>query len=936
MKTAVALFRFLTLCTVLFVGVPLFAQDAETSDFQGTMGDAAESASEAADFPTAADSGGRDAFAEIGATQESALTDDPASGADPFGGFDFGGGGDGPGAPLSVTSEGQLAFDENVAYGLGRTTVVFGDMTIAADRMAIDVITRTVTAEGNVTVTGEKQDIRASRARYDFRLNEGVAYDVEGVYGPFFFRSIWDEEENGPSFRRVSEDEALFRGASFTTSTFPVPTYYITASEVLIYMDDRIFIKNATFWVWANPAIPLFWLPVYTVGFDGGSPWSFSAGYRSRYGAFLSVGYDVSHESKVPAWDDPDQMNVRSSGKLGVRTDLFSGGAVGVGAKYRYRFDFKRHIGSLELYGVRDSVRDVDGETDEERWLYRHRHNTLFGNTLFQLNADWMSDPDLYFDLLDGAGADSVSVDVAAQADTALEDAERGRVPERRLRSAIAYVKDDYVARLTGEIKDRVTRDRYQDFTDPDDDNLNYEPDLDFDDEDDDTEGIPSSRYGRVTERLHGRVATRMLPLLRTPLFWRAEVNGFNALDAGFNEGDTEDDERIYGGDVYGALSHRLRLDPQGRFTWLNQVGAGAGAYERTSDALISRKKLADFRGVMGADPRDVRVDGQRYRNASTIYLGEGDNRLDYEDVDPFFLWADYTSRLNARFTDTLSGYVQYYVRQLSNDSAGTFFEEAGRKEAFQDIYDFPTREHYVESRLDYRLLYPNLGMYVFGRYNLQDDNEIFANEPAWQTGTGFDYLNDSGEFGIAGGVGVDEFQLRDPGDPNEYRRSNAYANLRTSYTPIHNRYYAGLNIGGNKILEDDPADDPPEEEENRFDEDDSEFTIEPVIGKRFGPKYLVEVGAEYNSDIDDFKEAGVTIERELPDFVLAFFFGFKLNTFEDRDELNDRDRDERDGDRELDFRVSARFKQPGERGELSAVSVTTLRERQRRAEFAE
>ncbi|MCB2153301.1 hypothetical protein KQI84_00315 [bacterium] len=809
-----------------------------------------------------------------------------------------------------IQSSERIITEGNVAYGIGRTVVFFKDYRIAADRMVIDLVTQQVQAEGNITLTGPKQEIRASSLRYDFRHNEGAAFDVEGRYGRLFFRTDWDEEENGPSFRRINEDEALFRGATYTACNFPVPHYYMAASEVTLMMDERVFMKNAVLWV---RGVPVMYFPFYTRGLHGGSPWSVEIGHMSDYGFYTRIGYQVTHETRVPNWEDPSQFQTRSEGKLALNADLFSGGAVGVGLKYQYQYDFNRHLGELQLYGVRDRVRDVETEDEEDRWIYRHRHNSMYGKTIFQLNADWMSDPDIYYDIIDH-----------------FEEIERGRRPERRARAAVTYVERDWVARFMAEVKDRITLDLYQDYTEPFSDDLVYEPDPDFTRENDiDTEGVDRDRYGRVSEKLQGRFATRLLPFFQTPLYWRVEMNALNNLDPGFNELKRNDNERIYGGDLYASLTHRLRLDGQGRFTWLNTVGAGIGYYERTSDDLIAGHLVPN-----GGGP--FTVGGQTFRDRETIFLGASTEALSYRDVDPLYLWVDYTSRLNARFTDTLNGYVKYTIREGTDDGVGPFFEEAGRVEAFEDVYDFPIDYHWVEAYLNYHLLYPDLDMYLKGGHNLQGGSDRFANEKLRYAGGGIRYQNSTGEFTADASVFYEDRQIRDRHDPMEYVRSELYGDLTARYMPRHGRYWAQLSVHGSDVLDEDPVV-LAARRRARFDENETEISISPLIGRQFGPKYAVELSGEYNTRLDDWKEAGVTIVRDLHDADLLLYAGITQDTYVNQDDNDDDPNDDSiSKETELDFRVSLKFKQPREQAALGAVSIRTLREQSREGSFVD
>ncbi|MBI5155525.1 LPS-assembly protein LptD [Candidatus Poribacteria bacterium] len=808
-----------------------------------------------------------------------------------------------------IESTERLFTVEDVAYGVGRTTIAFRDLTISADRMIIDLVSQDVQAEGDVLFLGPKEEVRASSARYNFRRHEGVAFDAEGRYKTLFFRAAWDEEKNGPSFRRISEDETLFRGATYTTCNFPVPHYFIAASEILILIDNRVFLRDAVLHV---RGVPVFYWPFYTRAFDGASPWSWEFGYKSNYGGYARVGYELTHESKVPDWNDPKKYRTRTSGVMGLNADAFTGGAAGAGLTYRYRADFEKHIGEMNLYGIRDNVRDVESEDAPDRWIYRHKHNSMFGKTIMQFNADWVSDPDIYYDLLDS-----------------FSDEDFGRRSERRVRAAMTYLEEDWIARISAEMKDRVTLPTYVDATEPNADDLLYDPDPDFTkDNGNDSNGIDRDRYGRVSEKLEGRVASRLLPLAGAPLYWRVEANAFDNLDAGFNELSQQDDERIYGSDTYGSLSHRTKLDGQGRFTWLNTVGAGVGYYSRTSDDLVPSGKL-------GPGSPAATVGSVSFKDQDSVFLGGSGRSVSYGDVDPLYVWADYTSRLNARFTDTLSGFLKYTYRQGTGDSAGGFFEETGRTEAFEDIYDFPVASHWVEGFLEYALLYPNTTTYLAAGHNLQSDSDIFANEKIRYAGTGARYANNTGEFTLDSFVGIEDRQVRDRKDPSEFERSELNGNVTARYMPRHGRYWGEMKVSGTKALDDDPVAQAARKRA-RFDEDATDISIEPLIGKQFGPKYAVELTAEYNTRYDDIKSAGVIIKRDLHDAELMLFGGMKRNSFRGRDNNDSGSNNDPEGQTELDFRVSLKVKQPREKAKLGAVSIKTLKDREKDSRIIE
>jgi hypothetical protein len=93
---------------------------------------------------------------------------------------------------------------------------------------------------------------------------------------------------------------------------------------------------------------------------------------------------------------------------------------------------------------------------------------------------------------------------------------------------------------------------------------------------------------------------------------------------------------------------------------------------------------------------------------------------------------------------------------------------------------------------------------------------------------------------------------------------------------------------------------------------------------------------ADYNTRIENFKEAGVLIVRDIYDADLSLFLGVKGTTSETEDDDDDTNRDKPQDDLEPYFRFGLTFKVPEESQGLSAVSLQTMRDRRREASFVE
>jgi LPS-assembly protein len=87
----------------------------------------------------------------------------------------------------TIDSDGPQTRHGDIGYASGNVVVTYGDHVLRADSITYDHLTETVTAEGNVELSGGKNDehIRASRAIYNLRTQTGRFFDVQGSVGLF-------------------------------------------------------------------------------------------------------------------------------------------------------------------------------------------------------------------------------------------------------------------------------------------------------------------------------------------------------------------------------------------------------------------------------------------------------------------------------------------------------------------------------------------------------------------------------------------------------------------------------------------------------------------------------------------------------------------------------------------------------------------------------
>jgi hypothetical protein len=385
-------------------------------------------------------------------------------------------------------------------------------------------------------------------------------------------------------------------------------------------------------------------------------------------------------------------------------------------------------------------------------------------------------DPELYDEVLD-----------------VFRNDERKRVMERRGRTALTWTRDQYVARLLVEVKDRIGRDRITDFSDPRDNDKDFDVQPDLPVNDRDAEDINTNRWGRVTERMPQITAeTIWLRMWNLPLYYHTDLNLFNNLDKGINTVDREDDAWVQGGDWYHALLWRWKISP--RYTALTQVGGGAGAAVRDQqdfdfdyvddyfdDGYYPPLDLPDVEGGLDFTDRDTFLIGEEPFNPDQIKDGFG--------------YGDFKERLHARFTDALIGDLIYRYRATTDDFLGDWYAEMGDKWVRSDLYNFRLRENNIEAILRYVLAHPRLTVFLRAYQNLVGEDDLFPQELVSSYGTGAYWSNDSGTFQIGPSVGFSERQIRHPSDPDSYIDSYLHYGLSAGYRPLSDLWWTKLAL---------------------------------------------------------------------------------------------------------------------------------------------
>jgi LPS-assembly protein len=187
----------------------------------------------------------------------------------------------------TIDSDGPQTRHGEMGYASGNVVVTYGDHVVRADSITYDHATDTVTAEGNVELSGGTNDehVSASRAIYNLRTQTGRFFDVHGSVGLFrnYAEPVLKATNAGiatpnntshiPGYQNSNPfvfegrlvvktgptDYTIYNG-SVTTCLLPHPDWQLFAGKIALN-DGQAKAANSTFKLLG---LPVFFLPYVT------------------------------------------------------------------------------------------------------------------------------------------------------------------------------------------------------------------------------------------------------------------------------------------------------------------------------------------------------------------------------------------------------------------------------------------------------------------------------------------------------------------------------------------------------------------------------------------------------------------------------------------------------------------------------------------------
>jgi len=233
---------------------------------------------------------------------------------------------------------------------------------LKADNIEIKIPTKTLTADGNVSIIESSNTIFTDKVSYDMEKEQGEMCNTFGCSAPIFFRA--------EKMYKVSSDTYKIENVTISNCDLDHPHHYAYAKRGLFVVDKKITIYNAVYYV---GGVPLFYFPKYTRTFNDDSPFRYEIepGYSNEGGpsARLALKYRFTKE-------------------FDSKLSLDYLGKIGEGAGLELSYNIKDKI-MAALY----SYATVDKRTDKQRWMFQPSYWQRIGKLwTVQAHAEFQSD----------------------------------------------------------------------------------------------------------------------------------------------------------------------------------------------------------------------------------------------------------------------------------------------------------------------------------------------------------------------------------------------------------------------------------------------------------------------------------------------------------------------------------------------------------------
>jgi len=274
----------------------------------------------------------------------------------------------------------------------GSVDLTYSGRRITADRISVNIDREIITGSGNITFVDSGKVYRAESFHYNGISGEGIFRNAQATIGRFTYR--------GPIIKKLAQSGKLVaEDVSITTCELKYPHYRVDADELYIYDEERVLIKNASFYYGSDP---VFILPFFYRNLK--EPAIKSAFYfRQRSGTVSQNTYSPikgDEKSLKLMGDFYERLGLYLGSEYFAQKDQGSSTKIGVSAALSndvYFYDGVTESWSplgpplADEYGIQRYVRYRIGLYQKFRFGEKVKNQT-------ELNFFWVSDPYYQYD----------------------------------------------------------------------------------------------------------------------------------------------------------------------------------------------------------------------------------------------------------------------------------------------------------------------------------------------------------------------------------------------------------------------------------------------------------------------------------------------------------------------------------------------------------
>ncbi len=273
-----------------------------------------------------------------------------------------------PDTPFDIQASRMEYTSNGTLIASGGVTGRFETAVLYADKVSGNPDSGALHAEGDVHFERGNVIWQGSKLDYNYLTQAGMFGPSSLYFDPAYLKVDHIE--------RVSTNEYLLRGATFTTCPKDPPHIHVRAKEARLVDEKYIKAKGVTFYV---GKVPVMYVPYWSHRLNQGI-FTFRVGGGSEWGAYVLT------KITLPVSENIDYI-----------TDLNLYSRRGVGIGQGAAWDFSHAKGEFSAFYIKDQdphARFDSPEIDSDRYRFKLEHVQDFSDTHY-LNTKWnyLSDP---------------------------------------------------------------------------------------------------------------------------------------------------------------------------------------------------------------------------------------------------------------------------------------------------------------------------------------------------------------------------------------------------------------------------------------------------------------------------------------------------------------------------------------------------------------